>query len=60
MLLNLLPIKMPVNRKLIKITLEELLNNENITELLFEKIKKFLKDNSYRGINETRKEKVLV
>lgn len=60
MLINLLPIKMPVNRKQIKIALEELLNNDNITELLFEKIKKFVKDNSYRGINEKRKEKVLV
>lgn len=60
MLLNLLPIKMSINRKLIKITLGELLNNDNITELLYEKIKKFIKNNSYRGINEKQKEKVLV
>ena len=31
MLLNLLPIKMPVNRKMMKITLGELLNNDNNT-----------------------------
>lgn len=60
MLVNLLPIEKSVNRKQIKNTLEDLINNDNTTELLVEKAKKFAKENSYKGLKIKREEKSLV
>lgn len=60
MLVNLLPIEKSVNRKQIKNALEDLINNDNTTELLVEKAKKFAKENSYKGLKIKREEKTLV
>lgn len=50
MLKEFLPIKKSENRKEIRIVLKNLINDVSTDELLVEKLEKFAKDNSYKGL----------
>lgn len=54
MLKEFLPIKKTENRKLIRMALNDLINAYSTDELLIEKLAKFAKDNSYKGLKNKK------
>lgn len=52
MLKEFFPIKKSENRKLIRMALKDLINADSTDELLIEKLTKFAKDNSYKGLKK--------